>query len=184
MKKLKSLIWVISLTLVFLSGCTTQYNPATRKEEFYIISSDREVGMGRSISKQVEKKYEVIEPQLSDEEWEILDFVEQQIIDEIDYDADEIEHNEEKKQKLHKSMTEVMFHSSINVDPITKEKIFYYVVRDLLGYGKIHVMMVDPFLEDVSCDGFNVPIFVYHRKHLSIASNIMFTSRPASLPRL
>jgi predicted Zn-dependent protease len=63
MRNCKFLIWVILLTLIFLSGCATQYNPATRKEEFSIISSDREVGMGQSISKEVEKKYEVIKDQ-------------------------------------------------------------------------------------------------------------------------
>ena len=54
-------------------------------------------------------------------------------------------------------------------------KIFYYVVRDLAGYGPLHVMMHDPNIEDISCNGLNSPIYVWHRKYESIPTNITFT---------
>jgi predicted Zn-dependent protease len=60
MKGWNYLIHAVLLVSVLLSGCATQYNPATRKDELLLISSDHEVGMGRSISKQVEKKYKLL----------------------------------------------------------------------------------------------------------------------------
>jgi flagellar protein FlaI len=55
------------------------------------------------------------------------------------------------------------------------EKIYYYVIRDLAGYGNLDVVMNDPNIEDVSCNGINRPIYVWHRKYESIPTNLEFT---------
>ena len=54
-------------------------------------------------------------------------------------------------------------------------KIFYYVVRDLAGYGPLHVLLLDPNIEDISCNGLDSPVYVWHRKHESIPTNVTFT---------
>ncbi len=54
------------------------------------------------------------------------------------------------------------------------EKIFYYVVRDLAGYGDLNPLIMDPDIEDISCNGLNRLIYVWHRKHESIPTNIEF----------
>ncbi|MFQ6094807.1 MAG: type II/IV secretion system ATPase subunit [Candidatus Bathyarchaeia archaeon] len=55
------------------------------------------------------------------------------------------------------------------------KKIFYYVVRDLAGYGDLDVLIRDPYIEDISCNGVGIPVYVWHRKYESIPSNIKFT---------
>ena len=42
---------------VFLNGCSTEYNLVTREQESYYYSTDKEVQMGKSIAKEVEKEY-------------------------------------------------------------------------------------------------------------------------------
>jgi len=54
------------------------------------------------------------------------------------------------------------------------EKIFYYVVRDLAGYGDLNTLMLDQNIEDISCNGLNKPIYIWHRKYESIPTNIEF----------
>jgi len=49
---------------LLLSGCQTEYNIVTGKEETYFYSTDREVKMGQAISKQVEKEYKLEEDPL------------------------------------------------------------------------------------------------------------------------
>jgi len=61
----------------------------------------------------------------------------------------------------------------------SKHKILYYLVRDLAGFGPIHPLMLDPNIEDISCNGVGVPIYVYHRKYESIPTNIVFASEEA-----
>ena len=63
------------------------------------------------------------------------------------------------------------------VDENSKKKIFYYLERDLLGFGILNVIMEDYRIEDISCDGVNVPIYVWHRDYESLPTNIMFTDR-------
>jgi flagellar protein FlaI len=53
-------------------------------------------------------------------------------------------------------------------------KLFYYVVRELAGYGPLHALMLDPNIEDVSYNGINSVVYVWHRKYESIPSNITF----------
>ena len=48
------------------------------------------------------------------------------------------------------------------------------MVREFIGYGKIDVMMNDEIVEDISCDGPGIPIFIYHNKYENIKSNVVF----------
>ena len=72
------------------------------------------------------------------------------------------------------------YHRSLGRFTIEKwDQIFYYVVRDLIGYGPIQAIMEDPNIEDISCNGIDVPVFVWHRRYESIPTNITFTSEQA-----
>ncbi len=55
-----------------------------------------------------------------------------------------------------------------------KNKIFYRLFQDFLGYGKLDIIMKDTGIEDISCDGHHVPIFIYHKKYDEITSNVWF----------
>lgn len=57
---------------------------------------------------------------------------------------------------------------------ISWDKILYYVEREVKGFGPINVLMLDPNLEDISCNGVGLPIYVYHRKYESMPTNIIF----------
>ena len=59
------------------------------------------------------------------------------------------------------------------------DQIFYYVVRDLIGYGPLQAITEDPEIEDISCNGVDMPIYVWHRRFEGIPTNIMFTSHQA-----
>ncbi|MBI4162466.1 MAG: type II/IV secretion system ATPase subunit [Candidatus Aenigmarchaeota archaeon] len=61
----------------------------------------------------------------------------------------------------------------------TCEAVKYYVLRDFVGLEIIEPLMQDANIEDISCDGVNIPIYVYHRdsKIGSIKTNIKFTDR-------
>src|SRR5205809_831770 len=50
----------------------------------------------------------------------------------------------------------------------------YYIVRDFVHFDKIDPMMRDPRIEDISCNGFGIPIYIWHRKYESIPTNVIF----------
>ena len=62
----------------------------------------------------------------------------------------------------------------VDVPIPSKDKIFYYLIRDFVGYGRIDILMRDEDIEDISCDGSTVPVFVYHRRYQSIETNVTF----------
>ncbi len=47
----------LSLGFIFVSGCQTEYNIVTGKQESYFYDTDKEVQMGQTIAKEVEKEY-------------------------------------------------------------------------------------------------------------------------------
>src|SRR5579875_94555 len=55
-------------------------------------------------------------------------------------------------------------------------KILYYAERDMVGFGAIDPLMKDPNIEDISVDGARKPVFVYHRRHESLETNLIFST--------
>ncbi|WP_119814031.1 ATPase, T2SS/T4P/T4SS family [Halalkaliarchaeum desulfuricum] len=52
------------------------------------------------------------------------------------------------------------------------EKLLYYLIRDFIGYERIDPIKHDINVEDISCDGYNSPVFVYHSDYEQIISNV------------
>lgn len=119
-----------------------------------------------------EYTYEVIEPKLSDDEADVLELLKETLVGSVDRMTEAA--TSEKEKYLRRIVDELMVKLGITLHPISKEKVVYYVLRDFLGYGVIDVMMIDPNVEDCSCDGVSVPLYIYHRKYGSIRSNLRF----------
>ena len=56
----------------------------------------------------------------------------------------------------------------------SKKKIYYHLFREFVGYNRMDVIMKDEGIEDISCDGPDVPIFLYHKKYEEITTNVQF----------
>ncbi|MES3517656.1 MAG: type II/IV secretion system ATPase subunit [Natronomonas sp.] len=52
------------------------------------------------------------------------------------------------------------------------QKLLYLLKRDFIGYERIDPIKHDINIEDISCDGYNSPVFVYHSEFEQIISNI------------
>ncbi|WP_368408783.1 ATPase, T2SS/T4P/T4SS family [Haloarchaeobius amylolyticus] len=57
------------------------------------------------------------------------------------------------------------------------EKLLYYLKRNFIGYERIDPIKHDINVEDISCDGYNSPVFVYHSGYEQIISNIYHGKR-------
>ena len=54
------------------------------------------------------------------------------------------------------------------------EKIIYYLVRNFIRYDRIDGLKHDVNVEDISCDGYNEPVFVYHGTYGQVLTNVEF----------
>ena len=117
--------------------------------------------------------YEVIEPPMSEKEDEILQLIKDSLQRTLEYELDKLQ-KKDKHEYLKKSVGSFIKSREMRLEPATSEKIYYYVNRDFVGYGPIDALMNDRFIEDVSCDGTAVPLFVYHQKYESIKTDVIF----------
>jgi flagellar protein FlaI len=117
--------------------------------------------------------YEINEPILTEEEQKIKEKITRIFRVQTDVDIDDL--NEINKSHLLKeTLDQIIETHKIELNQELKDNIYYYIFREFLGYGKINVLMHDEEIEDISCDGKGIPVFVYHRKHESIRSNIIY----------
>ena len=52
------------------------------------------------------------------------------------------------------------------------EKLLYYLKRDFIGYERIDAIKHDINVEDISCDGYHSPVFVYHSDYEQVITNV------------
>jgi flagellar protein FlaI len=119
-------------------------------------------------------KYEVIEPTLLEEDENQLKEIKEIIVEEIDVNLKEIGTRSKAEEYLKTKIQEIIKDYRLKIDEDSVDKFMYYIIRDFLGYGKIDPLMRDPMIEDISADGVNIPIYVWHRDYESLPTNILF----------
>ncbi len=118
--------------------------------------------------------YEVIEPPLSKIENELTERLRVRLVD--DFQPLPEHDPETKRRELRRMVDGLLKQWELAPGPTTKSRIIYYLDRDFVGYGLVEVPMTDTEVEDISCDGVGVPLYIYHRKYGSIRSNLKFTN--------
>jgi flagellar protein FlaI len=123
-----------------------------------------------------EVRYEVVEPTITDRERAVIDLVKSELLQSIDKTIDEIGGYGKAVEYLKDRVRRIL--ARRGVDPgLSLWKIEYYLVRDLLGYGRIDALMKDPGVEDISCSGPGRPVYVWHRSYEFIPTNIVYEAR-------
>lgn len=116
--------------------------------------------------------YEAIEPTLVEEEAEVLEVIRGIIVEQLELLEDATP--QAKEAYLRRVVDGLLRELNVDLSPVSKERVMYYVLRDFIRFGAIDVTMLDPQVEDISCDGVGVPFYIYHRKYGSIPSNLRF----------
>ncbi|MDO9537785.1 MAG: type II/IV secretion system ATPase subunit [Thermoplasmata archaeon] len=117
--------------------------------------------------------YQVHEPSLDDNEEEVLKLIKDSLQRTLEYELEKMA-IKDKSQYLKKSVDSFIKSREMRLDPATIQKVHYYITRDFVGYGSVDALMGDNYIEDISCDGTNVPLFVYHQKYESIKTDVKF----------
>jgi flagellar protein FlaI len=120
----------------------------------------------------LDKCYFLVEIALTEEEEKLIGFI-QETMSNIEIDPHALEEKSEDGYLLER-LEQVIEEYNIEIGEESKNKIFYYIGKTCLGLGKLDPLMRDPNIEDISCDGSNVPLFLYHRKYGSLKSNVRF----------
>jgi flagellar protein FlaI len=126
-----------------------------------------------------EVTYRVIEPEISAADKEIIEKVKADLEERLNIDFTKLGVIKAKallREEIEKSFSRI---PELELEARNKRILIYYIEKEVAGFGKLEAIMKDPNIEDVSCDGLNIPLYVYHRnpKLGSLRTNIIFTEK-------
>lgn len=119
--------------------------------------------------------YYLVEPKLTEKLKEIYQKVKEMLEQRLDIDFSKLK-KIEAKEFLDKQIDDILNYFNFILTKKEKEILRYYMFRDFTGLEMIEPLIQDPNIEDISCDGVGIPIFIFHRNPDigSIATNIKF----------
>jgi len=119
--------------------------------------------------------YQLVEPELSLKLREILDKIKDLLEQRLDVDFSKLK-KFEAMEYLTKQVNELIDYFGFRINETEKRILRYYIERDFVGLGKIEPIIRDDNIEDISCDGVGIPLFVFHRnpKLGSMATNMAY----------
>ncbi|MHB8352197.1 MAG: type II/IV secretion system ATPase subunit [Thermoplasmata archaeon] len=117
--------------------------------------------------------YEAVEPQLSTHERELLQHLKETLTRIIGGEVATM-NAAEKRIYLRGEVESYLTSRGLLQSPISTERLVYYILRDFVGFGATDVLIADIQVEDISCDGVDVPLFVFHTRFESLKTNVKF----------
>jgi len=121
-------------------------------------------------------KYTLVEPTLDEYSQEVVTRTIEELHERLDVKLSSVTNKAEMYEYLNGKIDEIW--SQLNIAPPVEHalKMKYFIFRDTAGYGIIDALMQDPNIEDISCDGIGLPIFIFHRNPLysEMATTVVF----------
>lgn len=117
--------------------------------------------------------YAVLEPELSESEQEIFAVVERAFEKMISTNIDLIEGGR-REEFLREKFLSIISIFGLPVTSVQVERIFFWMKKTYLGLGRIDALMKDKYIEDISCNGSGLFIYVQHRIYGSVRTNVRF----------
>jgi flagellar protein FlaI len=119
-------------------------------------------------------RYMIIEPQLNKHDEINFRVIKRLLISELDISLNHIKTKKEASKELKNKILQLIKKYNIEIHAKNLSKITYYAVRDFVYLGKIEPLMRDHMIEEISCDGIHVPLYIWHREFESVPTNISY----------
>ncbi len=121
--------------------------------------------------------YFLAEPQLSQQEKELLEKIKTSLVEKLDIDFTTLRKGE-ARDYIKKKFEEMVNAMAGELPEQKRRQILYFIERDFIGLGKIEPLMQDPNIEDISCDGIGISLYITHRDSRigTVKSNVAFES--------
>ncbi len=117
--------------------------------------------------------YRVFEPGLTKMEEKRMDQITSILQETINVDFKALDEGG-LQDYLRREVNNVIKKYRMRMDRAAYERLTYYVTREFIGYNRIDPILKDPNIEDVSCDGPQIPIYIFHRHFENLQTNVIF----------
>lgn len=125
--------------------------------------------------KKFEIVYEIEEPVLDDVEEHIKEEMISAMRDFINFDVMVDNEMEKLLEYIDKRFKLLAVELGMNFSYETYSKLYYYLVRDFIGFNEIDPLLRDFYVEDIECNGTEGSIYIVHRIYRNIKTNVRFT---------
>ena len=122
-------------------------------------------------------KYDVVRQDYSPEEKIILSEIRENLVDLAISSGENFQPNEDRLLNDIKNFLFMRLSGEEQNTPVSRkylDSLSKKILRDIIGYGKIDSLIQDDNLEEIMINGINKPIFVYHRQHGMMKTNVEY----------
>jgi flagellar protein FlaI len=117
--------------------------------------------------------YSVVEPSLSPDEQAALTIIENAFEKLVSTNAELVD-AEQREKYLHERFYSLIHIFGLKLTDAQKARMYFHLWKQYLGYGRIDTLMKDKYIEDISCNGSDMYLYVQHRTYGSVRTNVKF----------
>lgn len=117
-------------------------------------------------------RYVVSLTNISDATKLILEKIRQEFISKNSTETDRTDNNTSNKDTFQEEITKLIKRYFPAANEETTNMLVNYIIQENLGLGKIEILLKDIFLEEIVVNNHNEAIWVYHKKHGWLLTNI------------
>ena len=146
-------------------------------KDFYPINPPFGHGGVEVLDEKGKMSYVSIEPSLSPVELQIIEEVKEFVVSTPEVSLQVLDNPILLKEFLLEKIRSFFEKNEGLLNPVAEDKLLYFLFRDFIGYGKMDVLMKDPFIEDISCNGYDSPIYIWHTIYESMPTRIQYETK-------
>jgi flagellar protein FlaI len=128
--------------------------------------------------KRKELRYELIEPKLTAVERQAYNKILAGLLEVLEVELSAIT-KEAAMDVLEPAIRRVIESYGLVLSRRSYLRIMYYIYRNFVGLNEIEPLMHDPYVQDISCDGVGIPLYIVHRKYGSLRTSIIYSEAGA-----
>jgi len=117
--------------------------------------------------------YSVIEPQLSEEEVTSLTIIENAFEKLVSTNVELVD-AEQREKYLKERFYSLIHIFGLKLSDEQMKRMYFHLRKQYLGFGRIDTLMKDKYIEDISCNGSNMNLYVQHRTYGSVRTDVKF----------
>ncbi|MCS7144181.1 MAG: type II/IV secretion system ATPase subunit, partial [Archaeoglobaceae archaeon] len=117
-----------------------------------------------------EYAYYVHEPPINEAEMKLV----KEVAQKLEYYPVKPQEISDKYRTLRSKVNMILDDFRIKLEGTDYIRILYYIMKKTVLYDRITPLMFDPNIEDISCNGYQVPVYIFHRKYTNLRTNIVF----------
>src|SRR3972149_1460284 len=124
--------------------------------------------------KEYEVIYEIEEPVFTEEEKGYRDLIVPAMRDLLDFNTVVEKELDKLLEYIDKRFKIIAFELGLNLSYESYKKVYYYLIRDFVGFNETEPLLRDYFVEDIECNGVAGHVYVIHRVFRNLKTTLIF----------